>query len=109
MFLQDQWAYLQRSRLCNNFILPYPDLLLLGFIGKMIDASANIDDQNNGEGKECGFSHDASGGDFDNDGDIDIFACNILLQMMAQQILLFMKHLVETYNFLMVTQQQPYG
>ena len=64
----------------NNFILPYPDLLLLSdSSGKMIDASANIDDQNNGEGKECGFSHDASGGDFDNDGDIDIFACNILL------------------------------
>ena len=45
----------------------------------MIDSSGNIDDQNNGEGKKCGFSHDASGGDFDNDGDIDIFACNILL------------------------------
>ena len=28
--------------------------------------------------KECGFSHDASGGDFDNDGDIDIFVANIL-------------------------------
>ena len=58
----------------NNFILPYPDLLLLSdSSGKMIDASANIDDQNNGEGKECGFSHDASSGDFDNDGDLDIF------------------------------------
>ena len=64
----------------NNFILPYSDLLLLSnSSGQLIDSSANIDDQNNGEGKECGFSHDASSGDFDNDGDVDIFACNILL------------------------------
>ena len=64
----------------NNFILPYPDLLLLSDSdGEFTDSSANIDDQNNGEGKQCGFSHDTSSGDFDNDGDIDIFACNILL------------------------------
>ena len=64
----------------NNFIEPYPDLLLLSDInGKFYDASSNIDDQNDGNGKLCGFSHDASAGDFDNDGDIDIYACNILL------------------------------
>ena len=64
----------------NNFIEPYPDLLLLSDPqGKFYDASSNIDDQNNGNGKLCGFSHDASAGDFDNDGDIDIYACNILL------------------------------
>ena len=64
----------------NNFILPYPDLLLLSNSeGIFIESSTNIDDQNNGEGKLCGFSHDSSSGDFDNDGDIDIFACNILL------------------------------
>ena len=27
----------------------------------------------------CGFSHDASTGDFANDGDTDIYACNLLL------------------------------
>ena len=64
----------------NNFIEPYPDLLLLSDTnGKFYDASSNIDDQNDGNGKLCGFSHDASAGDFDNDGDIDIYACNILL------------------------------
>ena len=64
----------------NDFILPYPDLLLLSdSSGRFIDASLNIDDQNNGNGKICGFSHDASTGDFDNDGDYDIFACNLLL------------------------------
>ena len=64
----------------NNFIEPYPDLLLLSDSnGKFYDASSNIDDQNNGNGKLCGFSHDASVGDFDNDGDVDIYACNILL------------------------------
>ena len=64
----------------NDFILPYPDLLLLSdSSGRFSDASANIDDQNNGNGKICGFSHDASTGDFDNDGDYDIFACNLLL------------------------------
>ena len=45
----------------NDFILPYPDLLLLSdSSGRFSDASANIDDQNNGNGKICGFSHDAS-------------------------------------------------
>ena len=64
----------------NDFILPYPDLLLLSdSSGRFSDASANIDDQNNGNGKICGFSHDASTGDFDNDGDYDVFACNLLL------------------------------
>tara|TARA_B100002052_G_scaffold37093_1_gene29166 strand:+ start:18832 stop:20634 length:1803 start_codon:yes stop_codon:yes gene_type:complete len=64
----------------NNFILPYPDLLLLSdSSGRFNDASANIDDQNDGNGKICGFSHDASTGDFDNDGDYDVFACNLLL------------------------------
>ncbi len=64
----------------NNFILPYPDLLLLSDSnGKFYDASHHINDQNNGEGKLCGFSHDASAGDIDNDGDIDIFACGIVM------------------------------
>lgn len=68
------------SDAANDYIGPYPDLLMLSDEnGKFTDASANIDDQNQGQGKLCGFSHDASGGDFDNDGDIDIFACNILL------------------------------
>ena len=57
----------------NNFIEPYPDLLLLSDSnGKFYNASSNIDDQNNGNGKLCGFSHDASAGDFDNDGDLDL-------------------------------------
>ena len=54
-------------------------MLLSDANGKFYDASSNIDDQNNGNGKLCGFSHDASSGDYDNDGDIDIYACNILL------------------------------
>ena len=34
----------------NNFILPYPDLLLLSDShGKFYDASHHIEDQNNGE------------------------------------------------------------
>ena len=64
----------------NNFILPYPDLLLLSDSnGRFYDASHHFNDQNNGEGKLCGFSHDASAGDIDNDGDIDIFACGIVM------------------------------
>ena len=64
----------------KNYISPYPDLLLLSNgSGKLEESSRNIDDQNNGNGKQCNFSHDASIGDFDNDNDIDIFACNILL------------------------------
>ena len=42
------------------------------------DKSNQIEDQNNGNGQLCGFAHDASAGDPDADGDIDIFACNIL-------------------------------
>ena len=64
----------------KNYISPYPDLLLLSnSSGKFEESSRNINDQNNGNGKQCNFSHDASIGDFDNDNDIDIFACNILL------------------------------
>ena len=33
---------------------------------------------NSGMGQLCNFAHDASAGDPDSDGDIDIFACNIL-------------------------------
>ena len=63
----------------QNFIDPYPHLLLLSSAsGKFIDSSHQIDDQNNGEGQMCNFAHDASAGDPDGDGDIDIFACNIL-------------------------------
>ena len=47
--------------------------------GQLINKSLNIEDQNNGLGQKCGFAHDASTGDFDGDGDFDIYACNILL------------------------------
>lgn len=63
----------------ENFINPYPHLLLLSNAnGKLEDKSNQIEDQNNGNGQLCGFAHDASAGDPDADGDIDIFACNIL-------------------------------
>ena len=63
----------------ENFINPYPHLLLLSNAnGKFEDKSNQIEDQNNGNGQLCGFAHDASAGDPDADGDIDIFACNIL-------------------------------
>tara|TARA_B100001093_G_scaffold405960_1_gene394315 strand:+ start:965 stop:2794 length:1830 start_codon:yes stop_codon:yes gene_type:complete len=63
----------------KNFINPYPHLLLLSNKdGKFEDASSQIEDQNNGDGQLCNFAHDASSGDPDGDGDIDIFACNIL-------------------------------
>ena len=51
-YLLAQWGYSIGSRLANDFILPYPDLLLLSdSSGRFSDASANIDDQNNGNGK----------------------------------------------------------
>jgi len=63
----------------ENFINPYPHLLFLSNNdGKFENKSNQIEDQNNGEGQLCGFAHDASVGDPDSDGDIDIFACNIL-------------------------------
>ena len=63
----------------KNFINPYPHLLLLSNQDrKFVDASSQIEDQNNGDGQLCNFAHDASSGDPDGDGDIDIFACNIL-------------------------------
>ena len=64
----------------ENYIKPYPHLLLLSNNdGVFEDKSINIEDQNNGDGQKCAFAHEASGGDFDADGDFDIFACNILL------------------------------
>jgi hypothetical protein len=64
----------------QNYIAPFPHLLLLSNQnGFFEDKSSNIEDQNNGEGPLCGFAHDASSGDFDNDGDMDIFACNMIL------------------------------
>jgi hypothetical protein len=64
----------------KDYIAPYPHLLLLSTgDGKFSNASGNIDDENQGRGLKCNFAHDASGGDFDADGDIDIYACNILL------------------------------
>ena len=64
----------------QDYIAPYPHLLLLSNQnGFFEDKSSNIEDQNNGEGPLCGFAHDASAGDFDNDGDMDIFACNMIL------------------------------
>ena len=59
---------------------PYPHFLLLSnSLGKFEESSANINDENNGMGQLCRFAHDASGGDPDGDGDIDLFACNMLL------------------------------
>jgi len=64
----------------SSFMDPYPHLLLLSDgNGKLLESSANIIDDNNGEGMLCGFAHDASAGDPDGDGDIDIYACNVLL------------------------------
>lgn len=64
----------------QNHIKPYPHLLLLSNKdGQFEDKSSNIEDMNNGEGQKCGFAHDASTGDFDSDGDFDIYACNLLL------------------------------
>jgi len=61
-------------------IEPFPHFLLLSnSIGKFEESSANINDENNGLGQLCSFAHDASGGDPDGDGDIDLFACNMLL------------------------------
>ena len=59
---------------------PYPHFLMLSnSLGKFEESSANIIDENNGMGQLCRFAHDASGGDPDGDGDIDLFACNMLL------------------------------
>ena len=63
----------------ENFINPYPHLLLLSNVdGRFEDRSHQIEDQNQGNGQLCNFAHDASVGDPDADGDIDIFACSIL-------------------------------
>ena len=64
----------------QNYINPYPHLLMLSNSnGKLVESSSNIIDDNDGKGMLCGFAHDASAGDPDNDGDIDIYACNVLL------------------------------
>ena len=64
----------------QDYIKPYPHLLILSNQnGTFDDRSSNINDQNNGHGPLCGFAHDSSSGDFDGDGDKDIFACNMLL------------------------------
>ena len=64
----------------QNYINPYPHLLMLSNSnGKLVESSSNIIDDNDGKGMLCSFAHDASAGDPDNDGDIDIYACNILL------------------------------
>ena len=64
----------------QNYINPYPHLLMLSNSnGKLIESSSNIIDDNDGKGMLCSFAHDASAGDPDNDGDIDIYACNVLL------------------------------
>ena len=59
---------------------PYPHFLLLSnSLGEFEESSVNIEDENNGLGQLCRFAHDASGGDPDGDGDVDLFACNMLL------------------------------
>jgi hypothetical protein len=64
----------------QDYIAPYPHLLMLSSPnGNFQNKSSNINDQNNGQGPLCIFAHDASSGDFDGDGDNDIFACNMLL------------------------------
>ena len=64
----------------QNYINPYPHLLMLSNSnGKLVESSSNIIDDNDGKGMLCSFAHDASAGDPDNDGDIDIYACNVLL------------------------------
>ena len=64
----------------QDYIAPFPHLLLLSSQnGGFQNKSSNIDDQNNGQGPLCIFAHDASTGDIDGDGDMDIFACNMLL------------------------------
>ena len=64
----------------QDYIEPYPHLLMLSNQnGTFNNKSSNINDRNNGQGPLCGFAHDASSGDFDGDGDKDIFACNMLL------------------------------
>ena len=64
----------------ENYIKPYPHFLLVsGADGKLKESPSNITDDNNGEGMLCSFAHDASAGDPDGDGDIDIYACNVLL------------------------------
>lgn len=56
----------------------YPSLLLLSdSSGVFHDASSNIIESQDSS-RVCVFNHDASGGDFDNDGDVDIFACGNL-------------------------------
>jgi len=63
----------------ENYIYPYPHLLLLSNPqGTFDDASNQIEDKNDGKGQLCNFAHDASAGDPDGDGDIDLYACNIL-------------------------------
>ena len=62
----------------DNYINYYPHLLMLSnSSGKFVNASENIEHLNDERG-QCGFAHDASYGDPDGDGDLDIYACNIL-------------------------------
>ena len=62
----------------ENYINYYPHLLMLSNpSGKFVNASQNIEHLNNEKG-QCGFAHEASYGDPDGDGDLDIYACNIL-------------------------------
>ena len=80
LFAGSMGIQVRKENYNENYIDPYPHLLLLSNQDlKLEESNQNIIDDNNGSGMLCGFAHDASAGDVDGDGDIDIYACNILM------------------------------
>ena len=79
IFASSMGIQYRSSDYSENYIDPYPHMLLLSNSdNKFENASYKIEDKNNGNGQLCNFAHDASAGDPDGDGDVDIYACNIL-------------------------------
>ena len=79
IFTSSMGIQYRSSDYSENYIDPYPHMLLLSNSdNKFENASHKIEDKNNGNGQLCNFAHDASAGDPDGDGDVDIYACNIL-------------------------------